>query len=273
VRVVRWILILLGFGLVGGGIYFIVDRPPGGIEALIPAGLLFFFAILMFTVWLPMFTRTDHGKLLRTGEPATATIVEVTDTGGTINQQPIFKFTLDIRRRDGSTYRTTIRQIVSRTAQGAIRPGMTVPVRVDPDRPTKAAIDSAGNLHDAARPLVGLAPTGLPPASLPASGRALMAADVIRDGIRATATVQSVQLTGQTFGQQWPDRADPSTAADPLVVMTMDVTAADGSTFGAQGIYRVPKDRLPRLALGATLPVAYLPADPSNTACVDWDRL
>lgn len=263
-RVIRVILVLLGLGFIGAGVYFIFDRPPGGgIEYLIPTGMFFLFAVLIFTVWLPMFTRTDHSKLLRTGEPASATIVDIADTGGTINQQPIFEFTLDIHRRNGSTHRATTRQIVARTALGAVRPGMTVPVRVDPRRPTKVAIDSSGNLNDA----------GATAAGLPRTTRAITAADIVRDGIPATATVQSIRLTGRTFGEQWPGQADPSNAADPLVVMTMDVTASDGSVFGAQGIHRVPTDRLDRLTMGATLPVAYLTADPANTTCVDWDRL
>lgn len=270
-RVVRVIVALLGIGLVAGGVYFIFDRPPGGgLEYFIPSAMLFFFAVLTFAVWLPMVSALDHGKLLRTGERAAATIVDISDTSSTVNNRPVFKFTLDVRRQDGSVHRATVRQVVDRTSLGALRPGIVVPVRVDPRKPTKVAIDSHGTLE----PGQPLAPV-FPATSAPGvSNLALTAADVIRDGVRATATVQSVAMTGQTYGQQWPDRAEPSNRDDPMVVMTMNVAGTDGAAFGAKGIYRVPAHHLVRLSPGATVPVAYLPGpNAGNSTCVDWERL
>lgn len=290
--VIRAIFILLGVGMVGGGIFFIFDRPPGGgIEYFIPTATLFFFAILMFVVFVPMASRLNHGKLLRTGEPAMATIVDVADTGTTVNHRPAFKFTLDVRHSDGTTTRATTHQIVDRTSLGAIRRGLVVPVRVDPKRRSKVVIDSQPSAANLTMPGWPAGTAGMPSAipgtvgamppqfgAMPAgaaqpSGRTLRAADVVRDGVQTTATVQSVTLTGQTVGQMHPNQAEPHTKDDPLVVMMMSVTAADGSTFTAQGIHRVPQYRMQRLTPGATLPVAYLPADPVNTTCVNWDRL
>lgn len=182
----------------------------------------------------------------------------------------MFKFTLDVRRQDGSVHRATVRQVVDRTSLGALVPGIVVPVRVDPRKPARVAIDSQGTLGPG-QPAGQVYPAT---PDMPASNRALTAADVIRDGVRATATVQSVAMTGQTYGQHWPDRAEPSNRDDPTVVMTMNVAGTDGATFGAKGIYRVPAHQLVRLSPGTSVPVAYLPGpNAENSTCVDWDRL
>jgi hypothetical protein len=290
VGVIRAILILIALGLIGGGVYFIFDRPPGGgIDYFIPTAMMWFFAILMFTVFVPMVSRLNHGKLLATGEQATATIVDVRDTGTTVNERPAFKFTLDVRNPDGTTTRTTTHQIVERTSLGALRPGLEVPVRVDPKRRTKVAIDSGASMggptmagwpaaptamfggQTAMPGQYGAMPTGAGVAQPP--GRTLRAPDVIRNGVQTTATIQSAMLTGQTVGQMHPAHAEPHSKDDPMVFMTMSVMAADGSNFTAQGIHRVPGHRLQLLSPGTTLPVAYLPADPVNSTCVNWDRL
>lgn len=278
-RVVRVILLLIGVGLTAGGVYFLIDRPAGGgLDTFVPAAMLFLFAVLTFVVWLPMISALDHGKILRTGEPASATVVDISDTSSTVNNRPVFRFTLDVRRQDGTVHRATVKQIIDRTSLGALRPGIVVPVRVDPRNPAKVAIDSQATPGQ----LPATTLTAVPmPVSTPATGsslsgisRELDAAEVVRIGQRSTAIVQSVAMTGQTFGQQWPDRAEPANRDDPMVVMTMNVAAADGTTFTAQGIYRVPTRHLTRLSPGATVPVAYLPGpNAENSTCVDWDRL
>lgn len=262
-RVIRVILTVIGLGLAAGGVYFVIETPPGtdGIVKYIPAGMMFFFSALMFMVWLPMISRLDHGSLLRSGTPATATIVAIDDSGSTVNEQPVFRFTLDVHRADGTTRRATTHQIVSRAALGSLQTGLVVAVRVDENDPSRVAIDPSGNVETAAS-------TGVPP-----TGGTLMASDVVRDGVGGNAVVQSVSLTGDTFGALSPDRADASTADDPMVVLTLQVSGNDTGTFTSQGIHRVPDGMIGRLTAGSTIPVAYLPRDPANTTAVDWVRL
>ncbi len=279
-RVIHWVEVAIGLGLVGGAIYLAVAPPPGGptgAARFVPTGMLLLFAILMFTVWAPMTRRIDHGMLLRTGKPTTATVVDVRDTGGTVNMQPVFRFTLDVRGLDGSTYRAVTDQMVSRTSLGVIRPGMVVPVRVDPRRPTKVAIDTSrpatatsGPAGPASAQMTGT--NTVLTAGFPQAPGVIHSADVIRDGVRATASVRAVALTDTTFGQFRPHEADPSNTADPMVMISLEVRAADGSTFTETSVHRVPAARLSGLSPDVTLPVAYLAADPTRTTCIDWDR-
>lgn len=277
-KFVQYLLTAIGIGLAGGGIYLILQPPPNeGIVKYLPAAMLLFFALLMFVVWLPMVRGLDHSDVLRNGEPAMATIVAVDQTGTRINEQPVFKFTLDVAGANGETRRVTTKQIVSLTSIGVLRRGMIVPVRVDSEKPTKVAIDSrranemsgSGATSPAGLGTPVVPPTGVVP---PVAG-VVQSADVVRDGVSAQATVQMVSLTGMTFGQMRPADADESTRDDPMVMLALAVTATDGTTFTAQGIHRVPKDRLSEMTPGGAVPVAYRPNDPAGTTCVDWSKL
>ncbi|HEX6195252.1 MAG TPA: DUF3592 domain-containing protein [Jiangellaceae bacterium] len=277
-KFVQYLLTTIGLGLAGLGVYFIVAPPPGesGIVQYIPAAMCLFFALLMFVVWLPMVRGLDHGAVLRNGEPAMATIVAVNETGTQINERPVFKFTLDVPAANGETRRVTTKQIVSLTSIGVLRPGMVVPVRVDPKKPTKVAIDSQranAMPGSAAMTPAGMGTPVVPTGVVPPVAGVVQSADVIRSGVSAQATVQMVSLTGMTFGQMRPTDADASNRDDPMVMLALLVNATDGRSFTAQGIHRVPEARLSGLTPGRTVPVAYLPNDPSGTTCVDWNRL
>lgn len=290
-KFVRYLLTAMGLGLAGGGIYLIIQPPPDeGIVKYLPAAMFLFFALLTFKVWLPMVKDVDHGDLLRTGDTAMATIAAVDQTGTRINEQPVFKFTLDVARADGKISRMTTKQIVSLTSIGVLRPGMVVPVRIDPNKPGRVAIDSqrANEIFNAgATPpagvgtpaamgmpaATGMPSTGMTPGQTPPVAGMVRSADVVRDGVSAEATVQMVSLSGMAFGQMRPSDADESTKDDPMVMLALLVTVSDGSTFTAQGIHRVPQDQLSEMTPGRTVPVAYLPNDPVGTTCVDWERL
>lgn len=285
-KVVGYFLTAIGLFLAGLGIYFIVEPPPGesGVVQYIPGAMCLVFALLMFVVWLPMVRGLDHSDVLRNGEPAMATIVSVDQTGTRINERPVFKFTLDVAGANGETRRVTTKQLVSLTSIGALRPGMVVPVRVNPKKPAKVAIDSqranemsgAGAMPPAsptAPAAAGVPPAGMTAGAVPPIAGVVQSSDVIRNGVRAQATVQMVSLTGMTFGQMRPTDADASTRDDPMVMLALLVSPADGASFTAQGIYRVPKERLSGITPGGTVPVAYMPNDPLSTTSVDWNRL
>jgi len=266
-RVVRVILMVTAIGMLIGAGFFLMLPPAGeGFIRYIPSAMLVFFAVMTFTVWLPMVSRLDHGSVLWNGLPATATIVDVADTNATVNEQPVFLFTLDVQHPDGSVRRATTRQIVSRTSLGAIKPGLVVAVRVDPKKPDRVAIE----------PTQPDGPPTAPSATTAGSttvGTVMKASDIVRDGIQATAVVKSSSLTGSTFGSVAPDQADPSNADDPIVLLDLHVTAPDGTGFDARGIHRVPSDRLSSLGPGQRVPVAYLARDPANSTAIDWNRV
>jgi hypothetical protein len=79
-------------------------------------------------------------KLSQTGVPAEASILKVSDTGATVNQQPEIELLLEVRPKSGARYETTTKTVVSRLQAAWYIPGARVGVRVDPRNPNRVAI-------------------------------------------------------------------------------------------------------------------------------------
>ena len=86
----------------------------------------------------------ERRQLVATGVPAQATIAQMGDTGVRINDQPRFSLVLDVHPAAGApfaAFRTTHECTVPMMAMGRVAPGITVPVKCDPQNPTKLTID------------------------------------------------------------------------------------------------------------------------------------
>ncbi|MEW6364695.1 MAG: DUF3592 domain-containing protein [Acidobacteriota bacterium] len=80
-------------------------------------------------------------ELQEKGESAEATILEIWDTGWTVNEDPVVGFTLEVRRTGRPAYQAKTKLLVSRVQVAAFRPGAVVPVLVDPKDPSKVSLD------------------------------------------------------------------------------------------------------------------------------------
>src|SRR5690606_13628390 len=98
-----------------------------GIGMLVLFGGMFYLFYRLF--FKPMI---NAARLQKTGLPGTARIIEVRDTGVTINNNPQVKLTLEVKNQLGHRYNTTCRVLVSRINPNAHAPGMEVPVKIDP---------------------------------------------------------------------------------------------------------------------------------------------
>jgi hypothetical protein len=85
---------------------------------------------------------TASRELQRTGVAAEAEILSLWDTGITVNQDPVIGLKVRVRPRDGAAYEATIeKSLVSRLDVPQFQPGRTIPVRFDPQNPSRVAID------------------------------------------------------------------------------------------------------------------------------------
>lgn len=87
-------------------------------------------------------------RLLQTGVPANARIVQVGPTGLTVNDAPQLNVVMEVTPPPSPGYRSgpasfmaTAAELIPLYALGRIAPGATVPVRFDPAAPTNVAID------------------------------------------------------------------------------------------------------------------------------------
>ena len=80
--------------------------------------------------------------LQKNGVPATATILEVWDTGWTVNDDPVIGMAVRVQPPSGASYEARIEKTpISRIAVPQFQPGATVPVRFDPQNPALVAVD------------------------------------------------------------------------------------------------------------------------------------
>jgi hypothetical protein len=102
---------------------------------LLIAGFCFLFYKLFFAPML------NASRLHKVGLPGKARILEVRDTGVTINNNPQVKLVLEVKTSFGQTYTTTCRVLVSRINPRAYSPGMELPVKIDPKNEKNVIID------------------------------------------------------------------------------------------------------------------------------------
>lgn len=82
----------------------------------------------------------QNRRLLQSGEPATATIVELRDTGVSVNDNPQVELVLDVLPTSRPPFRATTRTMISRLQTSQVQPGMQVLVKFDTNDPSKVAL-------------------------------------------------------------------------------------------------------------------------------------
>jgi hypothetical protein len=108
----------------------------GGIGMLVIFGGMFYLFYRLF-----LKSMINNSRLQKTGLPGTARILEVKDTGVTINNNPQVKLILEVKNSFGQKYTTECRVLVSRINPGAYTPGMEIPVLIDPKNEQNVVID------------------------------------------------------------------------------------------------------------------------------------
>ena len=89
----------------------------------------------------PFSGRGEACAILAIGKPATATILDISDTGITINQDPVVAFDLEVHPDHAAPFRANTKALLSRLDVPQIQPGRMVPVKYDPKQPSHVAID------------------------------------------------------------------------------------------------------------------------------------
>jgi hypothetical protein len=114
------------------------------------AGLIFGGAMLLTfsLVGSLMFMSAKLNRIIRTGEPAEATILDIQGTGVTVNNQPMLKFRLRVENGYDAPYEAETNRIIPFGMRGYLMIGATIPVKYDPKKPQDVAIDFDSMKHD-----------------------------------------------------------------------------------------------------------------------------
>jgi hypothetical protein len=84
--------------------------------------------------------QTVAAQLQGAGEPATAQVRALRDTGTLINMQPVLEIDLLVNREGAVPYPATVSQMVSHAQLGVMQPGAVLAVKVDPAHPATVLI-------------------------------------------------------------------------------------------------------------------------------------
>lgn len=115
----------------------IARRPSGSLAAFLAA------AVLSGCALVDRLSGVDVARALqKSGVAASALILQVWDTGITVNDDPVIGLRVKVERPDGTTYYATIpKSRISRIDIPRFQKGETVPVRFDPQNPQRVALD------------------------------------------------------------------------------------------------------------------------------------
>jgi hypothetical protein len=88
------------------------------------------------------FTGEKEARQIRAiGVPAEATIVQIWDTGVTVNNDPVVGFLLDVHPDSQAVFQAKTKALVSRLAVPRVQPGARLRVFFDPKDTTRVAVD------------------------------------------------------------------------------------------------------------------------------------
>lgn len=129
-------LIIVAIALVAAMGIIIVNAPLAGL--IITAGTL---ALAAFCFWFFFHDEARNNRLRRSGQPAEATILEVSETGVTVQgNYPLAKLRLRVEPAGGEPYEVTAKCLMNRFEIPAYQPGSRISVLVDPKNRRKVAV-------------------------------------------------------------------------------------------------------------------------------------
>ncbi len=209
------------------------DSPSGGDGAIFLVGALFVVMGLGFVgsdAWRARGIARES-RLRASGLAGTATVVGVSDSNWTINNNPMVNLDLDVRMPGQAPFRTRKRTVLSRLSVGSLIPGSVLTVLADPKSPTKVTID-----WDA--PVTGASGTAFDFGQFAGHGGrmpgGLDSADLMRTVSQALATAADRAATGQ------PADGNPTVIVNGQVIDLRGAShagpAAGGSTQGFGGL-------------------------------------
>jgi hypothetical protein len=131
------LLVGLAASLIGAAVLLFIN--PLAALIFISTEVAVMYSIYSFVIKPQMGRKylTEHGK------PAQATILEINDTGWTINQSPQVRFVLEVQPEEGEPYKAELKSVINRLDVPQFQPGTKLKVMVDPANPQHLAIAEA----------------------------------------------------------------------------------------------------------------------------------
>lgn len=226
--------------------------------------------LIFFVVYRKVFAPVDRQrKLQRTGVLAEATVLEIRETGWTVNSiYPVVKLELEVRPPDGQPYQAEVQTLIGRLDVPQLQPGALVAVRYDPRNPSRVALAEAGSTRLGAIPAAAPGP-GAPDAG-PAASSGAGQAQGMEDFLKANdERGQEIRRNGQpapaVILQATPLNVLVN-GNNPAMTFILDVQPQGRPSFQAQVTGVIREGSVSRYQPGKIVHVRYDPDDPARVA-------
>ncbi len=262
----------IGCYLYAKGKHLSETQPTLGLLIRIGAGIILSAFVSQFTTVAQLLWRQEVvTRLLRTrGVKAPAKIVEMTDANYTYNDDPVVRLIVEVYPPDGPSFRTELKEIVSRLGSSSHQAGSGVQVLYDPRNPDRLVIlddehsHSGSNEEPAAQTVV---PSDIGSATEERESRSEIEDaidDVKRDNFRlwslgkdAEGTILSVRHTGLMDN------------GNPIVSMTVKVRLRGKPAFQSEGRAIVKAENVSRYRPGAIVWLKSMPDEPKRVLVLE----
>jgi hypothetical protein len=109
----------------------------------------YFWIITAFSLVIPvvvvvrlMAGSARKNQLLQSGIPAQARVLNIWETGTSVNNQPQIGIALEVYPQGGAPYQAQTTEFVSIIHLSRLQPGATVRVRYDPNAPARVTLEA-----------------------------------------------------------------------------------------------------------------------------------
>lgn len=231
--------------LLGSGLFTVLTTICVCASTVIPLGIAGFFLFRMFK------NMNQNSNLVKTGVSAPAVIIDLQDTGATMNDSPQVRLTLQVTPTNRPPFQAVATTFVGRLQVGMITPGASVNVRYDPNDISKVAIESLG------APVANSS-------NVAAIQAAMQAQDQYYEGLRKTGEEALAKiLTVTDMNMRVGDTG-------AMLRFTFEVTPKIGESFKAENQSAVLNASREKYSVGKMVYVRY---DPNNKTQVALDRV
>jgi hypothetical protein len=112
------------------------------VSTIAPIAITIVVLIFVFLVLRKVFGGiAQNNTLLTSGEPAQATVLQLWDTGVSLNDNPQVGLLLEVRPQNRPAYQVQTKSFISRLKVSQVQTGAVAAVKVDPTDPAKVALD------------------------------------------------------------------------------------------------------------------------------------
>jgi hypothetical protein len=122
------------------GEYDWVELPILARYSLVIGGILAASAVILL-IGAPIVSGIHNLTILKQGLPAQAVILKITDTGTTINKDPLVRLLLEVQPPGEPAFKAETERLIPRLQIPLIQPGTVVEVKYDPHNKTVALLD------------------------------------------------------------------------------------------------------------------------------------